>query len=471
MPVVLSKPPDLVDRLTAFNSMAGIPGTEIQWLVAAGELRRFARGEIILHKGAEAREMIIILTGRIVVRFEHGTGHRHAIESTAGALTGVLPYSRLTLALGEVVSEEETDALVIDRDQLPEVIRECPTLTTRLVHAMVDRTRVFAGINWQDEKLLSLGRLAAGLAHELDNPASAAARSAKLLNAALRELGDAAFALSAAQPTPEERARIAALVDESLGAAPAGVLSPLERSAREDALANWLETHGADAAPAAAFAEHGLTVAALDGLAAALPGTLLATAVRWIGAANTGAELAANVERSASRIHELVSAVKRFSYVDRGGAPEPTDIGSALSNTVAVLAAKAREKSIRVTLDVAPDLPPVLANCAALNQVWSNLLENALDAAPPSGAVRVDAARQDGAIVVRVIDDGPGIPPEVQQRMFDPFFTTKEVGEGSGLGLDIARRVVRTLEGQIDVDTRPGRTEFRVCLPVRDAGT
>ena len=466
MTIVLSTPPDLADRLAAFDSMAGIPGREIEWLVAAGKLRRSARGEILLHKGEEAREMIIVLTGRIVVRFEQGTGHRHAIESTAGALTGVLPYSRLTMALGEVVSEEETDTLVIDRDQLPELIRECPTITTRLVHTMVDRARMFAGINWQDEKLLSLGRLAAGLAHELDNPASAAVRSAKLLNATLRDLGDAAFALSAAQPTPEEFARIAALVNESLGAAPAGVLSPLERSACEDALANWLEAHGADAAPAAALAEHGLTVASLDGLAAALPGTLLATALRWIGAANTGAELAANVEQSASRIHELVSAVKRFSYVDRAGAPEPVDIGHALSNTVTVLAAKAREKSIRVTLDIAPDLPPVLANCAALNQVWSNLLENALDAAPPSGAVLVDAARQDAAIVVRVIDDGPGIPPEVQQRMFDPFFTTKEVGEGSGLGLDIARRVVRSLEGQIDVDTRPGRTEFRVCLPV-----
>jgi signal transduction histidine kinase len=466
MSVVLSTPPDLVDRLTAFNSMKDIPGTEIQWLVAAGELRRFDRGEILLRKGEEARVMMIVLTGRIVVRFEQGTGHRHAIESTAGALTGLLPYSRLTQALGEVVSEEETDVLVIDRDQLPELIRECPTITTKLVHTMVDRARTFAGFNWQDEKLLSLGRLAAGLAHELDNPASAAARSAKLLNAALRELGDAAFALSAAQPTPEERAQIAALVSESLSAA-AGVLSPLERSAREDALANWLEAHGADAAPAAALAEHGLTVAALDRLAAALPGTLLTPALRWIGAANTGAELAANVERSASRIHELVSAVKRFSYVDRGGAPEPTDIGQALSTAVAVLAARAREKSIRVTLDIAPDLPLVVANCAALNQVWSNLLENALDAAPPSGAVLVDAARQDAAIVVRVIDDGPGIPPEVQQRMFDPFFTTKEVGEGSGLGLDIARRVVRMLEGQIDVDTRPGRTEFRVCLPVR----
>jgi signal transduction histidine kinase len=467
MPVVRPTPPDLVDRLSAFNSLSGVPRSEIQWLVASGELRHFARGEIILRKGDETRQMVIVLTGRIVVTFEQGTGHRHAIENTAGSMTGLLPYSRLARALGDVVSEEETDGLVIDRDQLPELIRECPAITTRLVHTMVDRARMFAGIDWQDEKLLSLGRLAAGLAHELDNPASAAARSARLLPPTLRELGDAAFAVSAALPTPEQRALIAALVDQSLGAPIADVRSPLERSAREEALANWLETHGADTAAAAALAEHGLTIADLDRLAGALTNTLLDAALRWIGAANTSAELAGNVERSTNRIHELVSAVKRFTYVDRGGAAEPTDVGRALGDTVAVLAAKAREKSIRVTLDIAPDLPLVSANSAALNQVWSNLLENALDAAPRSGAVVVDAARQDGAVVVRVIDDGPGIPPDVREHLFDPFFTTKDVGTGTGLGLSIAYGIVRDHGGWIDVKSAPGEgSTISIHLPL-----
>ena len=466
MPVVLAKSADLVDRLAAFTSLADVPRSEIEWLVSAGELRRYSEGALVLPKGAETREMVIVVSGRIVVTFEHGTGHRHAVESTAGSLTGLLPYSRLTRALGDVVTGEATDILAIDRERFPELIRECPTVATTLVHIMVDRTRIFTGINWQDEKLLSLGRLAAGLAHELDNPASAAARSAKLLNPTIREIGEAAFALGAAQPTPEQRRLLDALLEEALRPATAGVLSPLERSAREEALGSWLEAHGVNSELAAPFADHGFAIADLDRLAAGLSADLLAVALRWIAAASTSRELAADVDRAASRIHELVSAVKRFSYVDRAGAPEPTDIERGLRDTVAILAAKAREKSISITLDVAPDLPLVSANTAALNQVWANLLENALYAAPASGAVSVDATRRDAAVVVRVIDDGPGIPPDVKDRMFEPFFTTKKIGEGTGLGLDIVRRVVRTLEGQIEVETRPGRTEFRVSLPL-----
>ncbi len=466
MYVRLAKSPDLVDRLAAFDPLAQVPRAEVEWLAAAGELRRYSQGELMMPRGAETREMIVIVSGRIVVTFEQGTGHRHAVESAAGSVTGLLPYSRLTRALGDVAAEESSDILAIDRDRFPELIRECPGITTKLVQTMVDRARVFTGINWQDEKLLSLGRLAAGLAHELNNPASAAARSAKLLNPALREIGDAAFALGATRPTPEQRAVIAELLGEPLRPATAGVPSPLERSEREEVLASWLEAHAIDSGLAAPLADHGLTTAGLDRLAAALPGSLLGLGLRWIAAASTSYDLAADVERSAGRIHELVSAVKRFSYVDRAGTPEPIDIGSGLRDTVAVLAAKAREKSIRVTLDVPPGLPSVSANTAALNQVWSNLLENALDAATRGGDVLVDVARRDGTIRVSVIDDGPGIPADVQERMFEPFFTTKDVGAGSGLGLDIVRRVVRALEGRIEVETRPGRTEFRVSLPV-----
>jgi signal transduction histidine kinase len=467
MPVLVPKPPDLVQRLADFDSLAGAPRAEIEWLAEAGELRRYAPDEMILRKGEEVRTFFVVMSGRIVVSIEQASGHRHIISWIAGSLTGVLPYSRLAIATGDIMVDGATELLGLDRDRLPELTRECPTITEKLVHVMVDRARLFTGINWQDEKLLSMGRLAAGLAHELDNPASAGLRSAKLLDGMIRESGEAAFALGAAQPSPEQRVLIAALLACAADSAVGDVVSPLERSSREDAVTGWLGARGIDERSAAALADSGLTTADLDRLAAGLPKPVLDPAVRWVAAMSTSCVLAHDVEQAVSRIHELVAAVKRFTYVDRAGAIEPTDIALGLQDTVAVLGAKAGQKSVVVELGVAADLPRIPANSAALNQVWANLLENALEAVPTSGRVLMDAACRRNAIVVRIVDNGPGIPSEVQERMFDPFFTTKKVGEGSGLGLHIARRVVRELEGEIEFDTRPGRTEFRVVLPVR----
>jgi signal transduction histidine kinase len=465
MPVVLPKPEDLVDRLAAFKSLAAVPREELAWMAAAGECRRYAQGEVLMPKGEIAHELLVMLSGRLRVAVDQGTGHRYIVDNPAGSLTGLYPYSRLTHALADIVMEDESDTLTINRDRFPELIRECPVLTTTLVHAMLDRARQYTGLGWQNEKLLSLGRLAGGLAHELDNPASAGARCAKLLGRALGELNAAGFAFGAAQPTPDQRNLVLGLIDESRNRETADTLSPLERSSHEDTLADWLATRQIDSAAAPPLADRGLTIADLDQLACALSGALLESALRWIAAASTVQELATDIEHAAVRVHDLVSAVKRFSYVDRAGAAEPTDITQGLRDTVELLAAKAREKSVRVSLDVASDLPAVSANTAALNQVWENLIENALDAAPQSGEVSIAAAHNDAAVVVRVIDDGPGITLDVQERMFDPFFTTKKVGEGTGLGLDIARRVVLGLEGQIEVETRPGHTEFRVTLP------
>ena len=163
---------------------------------------------------------------------------------------------------------------------------------------------------------------------------------------------------------------------------------------------------------------------------------------------------------------DLVASVKRFAFLDRSAVAQPTDVAQGLTDTVAVLAAKARTKSVVVTLDLVPGLPLVAASTGDLNQAWSHLLDNALDAVAPSGCVTVTAALDAGSIVVCVIDDGPGVPAELVNRIFDPFFTTKPVGQGTGLGLEITRQVVRLHDGQISVESRPGRTVFRVSLPV-----
>jgi signal transduction histidine kinase len=209
-----------------------------------------------------------------------------------------------------------------------------------------------------------------------------------------------------------------------------------------------------------------LTLEALDRLAATLDRTALDAALRWIASGCATRQYASEIERAATRIYGLVAAVKGFTRMDHAAVPETVDIGRGLTDTLAVLQAKARGKTAGVTVQVAADLPTVRGFSGELNQVWMNLIDNALDAVGPGGQVEIAATHDGGAVLVRVVDDGPGIPADIRTRIFDPFFTTKSVGEGTGLGLDIVRRLIQRHNGEIDVESRPGRTEFHVRLPV-----
>lgn len=371
----------------------------------------------------------------------------------------------MTRAIGDARVDEPTEALVIHRDQFPEMIQHCPTVIETLVHAMLDRASNFSSTNWQDEKMLSLGRLAAGLAHELNNPASAAMRSATLMRGAMQDVSAAAHALGAMRLTEVQRACIAAMREQAL-MSPTNQLSSIERSDREDEIAAWLDRHRANMSEAFPLAESAITLEALDQLAELVTEEALDLALRWIAAECTANSLASDIQRATSRIYDLVGAAKRFTFMDRASGMVPTHIAQGLADTVAVLATKAKEKSVAVRLEVEPDIPPVSAIADELNQVWSHLLENALDAVGPNGTVIVRAVSEGDSAIVRVIDDGPGIPPDVEPRIFDAFFTTKPVGQGMGLGLDIVRRIMLAHEGQVAVDTRPGRTEFCVTLPI-----
>ena len=460
---------DLVARLPAHRPLAPAPPLDLFGPAALGTRRRFQAGEMIVSKGEPVTEMIVILTGRIGVHVERGTGHRHLFESNGGDVGGVLPYSRVTTSFVDIIVEEPLEGLAIHRDHFPEMTRECPAVTAAVVHVMIDRARDFVATDWQAEKMVSLGRLAAGMAHELNNPASATARSAKLLTETLTELEDASVALGALGLTEAQLSRVTALRTASLIPATTGVFSAIERADHEDEIAGWLAAHNADTSPATALAESGMTPEHLDELVETITGPALDVALRWVAATHTARLLSRDIERAGGRIYDLVSSVKRFTYMDRATVTEPMNVAQGLADAVAVLAGKAKEKQVAVKLDVEAELPLVPAFAAELNQVWSNLLENALDAAGPSGHVIVSAAREGPHVVVRIVDDGAGIPADVQSRIFDPFFTTKPVGEGSGLGLDIARRIVRQHHGQIVVDSRPGRTEFSVSIPVQPA--
>jgi signal transduction histidine kinase len=370
---------------------------------------------------------------------------------------------------GESIAQEPTDLLVISRDQLPALIRECHQVTSILVHKMLDRARVFTSSGLHDEKMISLGKLSAGLAHEMNNPVSAIERSAALLKERLEDAEAATRALGAARLTDAQLAAIDEVQASCLATRAPGILSPIQQAEREGAIGDWLAAHGLNDAIAGPLAETAVTIDALDRIAEAVQGDPLGAVLRWAATGCSVRAIASEIQDAAMRISGLVSAIKGFTHMDQAAVAEPVDLVSSLGNTVTVLKSKARSKSVSVAVQIEPGLPRVRGFVGELNQIWANLIDNALDAAPEGGRVEVTAARQHSRVAVRVIDNGPGIPEATRARVFEPFFTTKPVGKGTGLGLDIVRRLASHNDAEIEVESRPGRTEFRVSLPIAEA--
>ena len=452
-------------RLAQHRALGKAPAREHAWLIAHGSLRTYEVGEIVTKKGEQSDCMYVLLEGHIVIRGDRGAGAHKIFEWKAGALGGTLPYSRMSSPPADAVVEERAEMLTLLPAVFGELTRECPVVTAACVHAMLDRARMFTSSDLRDEKLISLGKLSSGLAHELNNPASAVLRSAKMLAGSLNASEDAARALGAAHLSQEQLDAVDAVRALCVTAPPLESLSAVARADRQDATADWLRRHGASDSAAEALAETGVTFDALDALAARVNGPALDAALRWLAAGCEVRALSAEIETASSRIYELVAAVKGFSYMDRAPAAEAVDIRQGIADTLTMLASKMKAKSVSVSVQVTKDLPRAHAVGAELNQVWMNLLDNAIDAVAVGGHVTVSAAPDLDCVSVKIIDDGPGIPPEVVGKIFDPFFTTKPVGKGTGLGLDIVRRLLQRQAGGISVDSAPGRTEFQVRLP------
>jgi len=443
-----------------------VPEGEIAWVAAHGVLRHLAAGAVLTSKDSQVDGLHIVLGGHLTIHVDRGAGRRKIMEWHGGDVTGLMPYSRLISPPGDVVAEQPTEIVTVYRSDMPGIIRECHELTAKLVQVMVDRARHFTSSYLHDEKLVSIGKLAAGLAHELNNPAAAIARSAGSISIGIRSADAASRALGAFSLTREAMAAVEKVSERCIDGIPQSILSPLELEEREDSIARWLRAHGINSAAAEALAETNVTLKMMEELAASLKGEALTAAVQWIAASCATQRLASEIQEAAARISDLVAAIKGFTEMDRESVPEPVDIGRGLANTLTVLRAKAKSKSVGMIVNVDEILPPVSGFGGELNQVWSNLIDNALDAVDEGGRIELKANRERDSVVVRVIDNGSGVPADIRDRIFDPFFTTKPIGEGTGLGLDIVRRLVQRHNGQIELESRPGFTEFRVTLPI-----
>ena len=457
---------DLINRLASLPNMERIPRQELEWLVAHGQFEMHEAGKVIAPKGKPIEKLWIILFGTIAVRVDRGAGLRRVTEWHAGDVTGMLPYSRMTGPPGNNYLESGTELLAIQVKDFPEMIHLCPEFTAYTVHTMIDRARSFKDSDLQDEKMISLGKLAAGLAHEINNPAAAIVSNAKQLPEYLAYVEAASRALGTAALTDDMFNSIEQLRSACLITPADALLTPIQQADREDEISDWLVQHNVDESIAELLASTPVTIDMLEKLADKLSGENLAFALRWIATYCAASSLAVDIGQAASRISELVGAVKRFTYMDNLAGLQSVEVEEGLHDTIRVLAAKSKSKNASITLDIQANLPRVRAAGSELNQVWMNLIDNALDAIPDSGKIHISAYMEADRLVVKIVDDGQGIPAEVLPKIFDPFFTTKPPGHGTGLGLDITRRLLRMFHGEINVQSEPGQTEFRVRLIV-----
>jgi signal transduction histidine kinase len=454
-----------VDDLRRIPQMADLPAEELTWLLPRLRVWEVSPGEEYIHFGQPVDDLAILLDGEMEVVDRNGDGVIWVVRP--GEIFGMLPYSRMQVSPGTGRAIRPSRLAALHKDHFPALVRECPGLVQRLVWEMIDRTRETTRNELQREKLVALGKLAAGLAHELNNPSAAIKRDASVLCDVLLELESATERVHAHCLGDEARAAAQSLVD-ALAEEPAG-LDPLDRADREDAIAGWLARHRVEAGSAPAhLADRLPDVGALDRLVPAVPAEALADVISHAASIANTRSIVDNLGSAAARVSELVKAVKEYSYMDRV-AVQPTDIHQTLELTLKMFAHRTK-RAVTIDRDYAADLPLVQAHPGELSQVWTNLIDNALDAMKEEGELRVETRRDGAHVCVAIEDSGPGIPEAIQSHIFEPFFTTKRVGEGTGLGLDVVFGILERHHGTIRVESQPGRTRFTVRLPITQEG-
>jgi signal transduction histidine kinase len=466
----------LIADLRKIAIFADLEEAQLAWLADNATERRLEPGEVVVAEGGPAEHMIVLLEGELQGRRERsrpGDGPTAGIK--AGEVSGMLPFSRMTVFSVTVRAVVRSRLLTLAAERFPEMLRRIPVLEPRLVGVLTDRVRESARTDQQREKLMALGRLSAGLAHELNNPASAVQRAASELRDRLVALRSLAVRLIECGLTPEAMEVAAGLYRAAIDRSRAGLdPDPVAQSDREDRLGQWLEEHGGIERPwllAGTFAGVGMEPSDLEQVARVSPGQFLPCLVSWMEGGLAAELLLADIATASHRISELVSAIKAYSHMDDGQGRAEVDLRREIESTLTILGHKARKKGVHLERRFAPDLPLVEVNPGELNQVWTNLIDNALDAIEPGGHIEIRLAREGDWVRADIRDDGPGIPPELQARIWEPFFTTKPVGEGTGLGLEVAQRiVVRRHGGTIVLESQPGNTVFTVRLPLAPHG-
>ncbi len=460
-PTPVEKIAEALDRI---GPLHGLPYEDRLWLAQHGEEFVAEAGDVLFEEGAPAERMILIIKGEIHVRRQQG-GPMTLFIGRAGQMTGLLPFSRMKSFGGQGFAVSPVWALVIPKELFPEMLAAIPSMAQRVVSTLLDRVREVTRMEQQAEKLSALGKLAGNLAHELNNPASAAQRAAASLVIELNANRTNRFKLVNLCLNEDQIRGIEAWEQKVLARKPEDGRSALAIIGGEESIRKWLTGIGSpeiwEIAPQ--LAEQGITIDDLEELRSLLRDNEICVALGFFARYLRTSRAVETLVNSSARIFDLISAVKTYSSMDRAPILE-VDVPAGLDATLQMF--QSRMTHVTAVRDYEPDLPSISAYGGELNQVWTALIENALDAMGNQGELKLACRLEADMILVEIWDSGPGIPPELQDRIFEPFFTTKAPGQGLGLGLDNAMRIVRKHKGHLSVRSEPGSTCFRVRLPL-----
>ncbi len=457
----------IVSQLKELEPFGEVPDEQLGWLVENSEYLEFEVGENIVKPGDDTTRMLIILEGVISIRLKRGNQFQNIGNFEKGDISGKLPFSRMQSTLAYLTAVEKTAILRTDESLFPEISKRYELIEV-FVHSMSDRIRRFTTVQQQNEKLMALGKLSAGLAHELNNPASAMVRGATELRKRLRTSPDKFKAVMSIRLTEDQIDAVNELVFKKAEKGSSNQQSLMDRTALEDDLTDWMENHGVDQGfqYAETFAEYCFSIDDLEFVSTHVEGKYLPAVLGWIEDVLTTEKMVEEIEDSATRISDLVSSVKTYSHMDRGSDKEVVDLQKMLKSTITMLNHKSKQKKVEISIEIPDNLPVFSGFVSELNQVWTNLIDNAIDAVDDGGEIKIEASSKNGELILKFNDNGSGIPEDIQNNIFDPFFTTKDVGQGTGLGLDVVHKIIEKHGGRIEVESQPGDTTFELTLPL-----
>ncbi|MCB0728919.1 MAG: cyclic nucleotide-binding domain-containing protein [Ignavibacteriae bacterium] len=464
-----------LNELRNVIALSDLPDEHLQWILDHSVYNEYKDGTLIFKKGEPMDVMWILLEGKVTFYMEiNGTQvHFYTFENemSSGGIGGLIPYSRMKTSPGYAYAQGNVRRLELHKDHFHELELMNPDLIQRLIGYMTERARSFATVKLQHEKVSALGKLAAGIAHELNNPASAINRISSELGKRLTNNYQLTEDLLAHKINPDQLKFISYLVEAKNNDNDGKKkLTAIQRMELEDNIYDWLKKKGLseDVIVGETFVESGFTSEDLESFCSVFEKESIKYVIKWLENLLSSKKILQDLDEASSRISNLVGAIKSHVHMDQSNELQPTDLNKDIDNTITLLGYKLREKNINVKKLYCENLADVPAYIGELNQVWTNLIDNSIYALDKNGEISIETKCNDNSVTVRFIDNGAGIPQDIQSRIFDPFFTTKKVGEGTGIGLDLVNRIIKHHNGEISVNSKPGRTEFIITLPIHE---